>query len=188
LVATSIGGLMPSSLYFFFGGKDWKVYYIVPLITPILAFICSLFLPESPIYLYEKCKFHELRENIKTMARVNKVEMDEKYKIDAELNTFKMGFARSRLDYYASQKHTINIGMIRKDTMALHGKYSTWKSLRDKRTLLNLLIVVTLFSIMSFNYYMISLYIKYIGGNIFCELYPCLYLRSNCMFNSRGDV
>lgn len=47
------------------------------------------------------------------------------------------------------------------------GEYSVWKALRNKTTFINFVAVLICFGVVSFNYYMIGFYMKYVGGNIF---------------------
>ena len=42
------------TLYFYFGGKNWKVAVFPSIIFSIISFILSCFIPESPSYLHAK--------------------------------------------------------------------------------------------------------------------------------------
>ena len=48
--------------------------YILTLVIPVISFILSLFLPESPRYLFSKKKYVEFDKTMKHIARFNKVQ------------------------------------------------------------------------------------------------------------------
>ena len=68
--------IMTQWIYYMSGGKEWKTILIVPLVITPISFIVSLFILESPRYLHAKRKFKELRQNIKTIAKINGVKID----------------------------------------------------------------------------------------------------------------
>mmetsp|Transcript_20357 Transcript_20357/g.18025 ORF Transcript_20357/g.18025 Transcript_20357/m.18025 type:complete len:121 (+) Transcript_20357:924-1286(+) len=49
-------------------------------------------------------------------------------------------------------------------------EFSVLRDLKKPVTLINLIVVVICFSVVSFNYYMIGFYMKYVGGNIFINI------------------
>ena len=53
------------------------------------------------------------------------------------------------------------------DVEEIGEKYSVLKELKNTTTVVNLVAVIICFSVISFNYYLISFYLKYVGGNIF---------------------
>ena len=46
-------------------------------------------------------------------------------------------------------------------------EFSVITALKDSTILINLIVALVCFSLVSFNYFMISFYLKYVGGNIF---------------------
>ena len=66
--------LIIAPLYFYLGGKNWKDLYILALVIPVISFILSLFLPESPRYLFSRKKYVEFDKTMKHIARFNKVQ------------------------------------------------------------------------------------------------------------------
>mmetsp|Transcript_20356 Transcript_20356/g.18023 ORF Transcript_20356/g.18023 Transcript_20356/m.18023 type:complete len:154 (+) Transcript_20356:978-1439(+) len=49
-------------------------------------------------------------------------------------------------------------------------EFSVLRELKKPVTLINLIVVIICFSVVSFNYYMIGFYMKYVGGNIFINI------------------
>lgn len=49
-------------------------------------------------------------------------------------------------------------------------QFSIWRELKNRATVVNLAISVACFSMASFNFYMISFYMKYVGGNIYVNV------------------
>ena len=165
-----------SSPYFFFGGKNWKIPLIPSLIIPIIAFVSSFFLPESPRYLYAKRDWKGLRKVIKTIARINGVNMDHDYLIDQELKeTLKSSKnkQKTQLEQHDTVSSLVNTNQ--------KEEYSVLKALKESKTVINLLVAISLFSFISFNYYLIDFYLKYIGGNIFVNTF--ISLISECVGN-----
>lgn len=80
LIDHYIGVLLPS-IYFRFIGKDYKVIFTWAVVAAPLSFILSMFLPESPRYLYEKRKIDNLREEFDKIAKFNRVAAPHKYEI-----------------------------------------------------------------------------------------------------------
>ena len=133
-----------TSLYFYFGGKNWRDIYFVTIILPIITFAMSFLLPESPRYLYSKNKYNELDDTMKYIARINGV------------------------DYRISSKEEIlkNLDSSHNDVPE-ENEYSILDDLRKPRNIANLLIMMLGLSIVSSCDYMLMAYIKYLGGNIF---------------------
>ena len=80
--------LIPSiipTLYFYFGGKDWKIPMIPSMIFSTISFVLSIFIPESPRYLYAKKNWKGFRKVIKTIAEINQTKMKHDYEIDEEV-------------------------------------------------------------------------------------------------------
>lgn len=65
----------------------------------------------------------------------------------------------------------IEIADLSKDNLTVEdnemGEFSVFRELKNKLTLINFIVTIICFVVVSFNYYMISFYMKYVGGNIF---------------------
>ena len=59
------------SLFYKFISNDWKyiTYFIIPMST--LITIASLFVPESPLFLYEKGEYEKARKLIWNISKIN---------------------------------------------------------------------------------------------------------------------
>ena len=86
-----------TSLYFYFGGKNWRDIYFVTIILPIITFAMSFLLPESPRYLYSKNKYNELDDTMKYIARINGVD----YRISSKEEILK------NLTYYSHKLYLL---------------------------------------------------------------------------------
>lgn len=124
-----------SSLYFYFGGIYWKVPFFPALLFPFIGLIFLWFLPESPRYLYERKMFTRLREVIKQYARVNGSNMDHDYKIDEEVKANQQLNKIQESSSCQDEKSSTDISQQVE-------QYSIMKSLKDGRTLPNLIIVM----------------------------------------------
>ncbi|CAI2367215.1 unnamed protein product [Moneuplotes crassus] len=80
LIDHYIGVLLPA-IYFRFIGKDYKVIFSCAVFAAPLSFILSMFLPESPRYLYEKRKIDQLRKEFEKIAEFNRVRIPSKYEL-----------------------------------------------------------------------------------------------------------
>lgn len=78
-------GILPVAIYFYVGGMYWEQIFIPSLILPFISTFASFFLVESPRYLFAREMYPELRKNIATFAKVNKVRMSENYIIEGEV-------------------------------------------------------------------------------------------------------
>lgn len=72
------------ALYFYFGGIQWTTIFMPSLVFPFFSFGLSFLIPESPRYLNARKMFNELRANLKTISRVNGVDMGDSYLIEDE--------------------------------------------------------------------------------------------------------
>lgn len=75
--AESLLASIPVTLFLWFGGQDMQHILIVGLVFSVLSVVLTLFVPESPKYLYERGKYDELRENLAYIARFNGKSMGE---------------------------------------------------------------------------------------------------------------
>lgn len=176
-----------SSVYYFFGGIHWRVPLFPALIFPFIGLIFLWFLPESPRYLYARKKFTELREVILTYAKVNGSTMTHDYLIDEEV---KQNQSSSKFYSKLGQDlQFINIDASQLKALTLHSKskgnesikeeeYSVMKALKNRQTLQNLIALLICFSVVSFNYYMVGFYLKYVGGDIFINSLSASYSES----------
>ena len=142
------------TLYFYLGGKYWKHIYFPALIFPVIAFAMSFFIPESPRYLYTKKKYKSLNNTLKCISRVNGV----KYQLDSQIVT------TNEANLNLEEKEGAISSLEEKDEVS---EYSIWNDLKKPAIVINLLITMWCFSSVSFDHYMLTYYIKYIGGNIF---------------------
>ena len=125
LAADGAVPLIVISLYFFLGGKQWKQIYFVTMIFPVLAFLISFFVPESPRYLYAKKKFRELNKTLKYISRVNGVKLDLDNDVRALLNQ--------------SLKSDVSVVTIEKMDQK---EYTVFNDLKNSKTLINFLITI----------------------------------------------
>jgi len=62
--------LLQQALYFT-DNKNWKPFHDLVLLTTALGLVLSLFLPESPQYLYDQKRFDECRESLSFIEKIN---------------------------------------------------------------------------------------------------------------------
>ncbi|CAI2364771.1 unnamed protein product [Moneuplotes crassus] len=178
--------VIPATIFLMAGGKQLQHFYIAGLVMSVLSFFLTLMVPESPKYLLEKGKYGELRKNLAFMARFNGVSMGE-YQIEGEIipsdsqrsseenskneDIYNEGQSEFSNRNYDNSRTKMN-NSENNDKEPLLGEtpekeFSVWQELKDKRTLLNLICVIVIFCVVSFNFYMISFYLKYVEGNIY---------------------
>ena len=147
------------TLYFYFGGKYWKMAYGPWLVATVISlFICFL-VPESPRYLYSKKDWPRLYQNLNTIASFNGVDMFRQAK-NFNTNTHSKQLLSSEEDETAESDFKTQ-------------EYSVLAALRNRKTFVNLVAVIIWFSVVSFNFYIIGFYLKYIGGNIYINTLVC---------------
>lgn len=61
----------------------------------------------------------------------------------------------------------VEVPVVDEDSENEDGEYSVLKALKNPTTFINFWAVIVCFCVISFNYYMVSFYLKYAGGNIF---------------------
>lgn len=107
----------------------------------------SAMIPESPRYLFAKKDSEQLTETLTYISKVNNVE-------DSSENDI---------------RRIVNISLKQNETNENvdDKKYSVFEDLKHPKTLINFLIAILVFVVVSFNYYMLGFYIKYVGGNIY---------------------
>lgn len=105
---------------------------------------------ESPRYLFARKKFKELGDVINRIAMVN----GSKYRFDA-----------SELALFTQILNPDSEDKIKE--LEKEKEYSVFQDLKNPKVLTNFLIIICCFSVTSFDHYMLTFYLKYIGGNIF---------------------
>ena len=63
------------SLYFYFGGKSWKIDFAPSLVLTFLSIFLCFLIPESPRYLYSKKDWSGLQQNLNTIATFNGIDI-----------------------------------------------------------------------------------------------------------------
>lgn len=125
-----------------------------------------MFIPESPRYLYSMKRWKELHTSLSFIAKVNG-KNSEFQKTNAEPDVDKpIQFTKSERIETKSQESQ-DFDEISQSNGKEVEEFSIMTALKEKRTLVNLITIICLFSFVSFSYYMIAFYLKYIGGNIF---------------------
>lgn len=181
---------LSASLYFMFGDKQWRTFYIFPCAMSALVFPLIFLLPESPKYLFAKGQFETLRKVMKRFARYNGKQLDDnEYDIEGEEETASPSShsgevplpensseERSSNDNNSNSNANGDLPMqIKGDTGASPSKtekkkVTVWSELKNCRTVVNLMIGATIFAASNFNHNMLSYYLKYAGGNIFINV------------------
>jgi Na+/melibiose symporter-like transporter len=105
-----------------------------------------MYLVESPKLLYEKGEFTRLRRIIGKISRINGTTLPEKYQIKAEVEFIAESSTESEAQIYVP---------------------GVCEMLKHRIILTNFIICVLQFMIVSFCYYLLNFYVKYVGGNIF---------------------
>jgi len=141
--------------------------------------VLTFIIPESPRYLYAKKKFNALRKTLQTFSQINGVEMGH-YKIDEEIDLNARRSQRGSKEAAALMEENPN------DIVEPEEQFSVLKQLKDKTTLINLWVILLCFCSVSFNYYMIAFYLKYVGGNIFINSISSV--TSECIGNFAASI
>ena len=139
LIMQSLIGLTLSPAYFFFGGKNWKIPLMPPLVFSVLAFVSSLFIPESPRYLYAKKDWIQLRKVIKAIAKFNGTKMNQYYFIGEDMSANSRD-SKTGLRTAIEQHETVSsldIGKQKKE------EFSVLSALKDPKILINFIICVS---------------------------------------------
>lgn len=86
---------IPTSLSLLFGVKN--IWYVVAAgpVFGTLSVILTLFIPESPKYLFEKRMFPELRKTMGSIAKFNRVKMGH-YTIEGEVSKNNSGISNGK--------------------------------------------------------------------------------------------
>ena len=74
------------SLYFKFVNNEWKYVTYVIIVIVSVATIAAMFVPESPLFLYEKEEYDRARAIINSIARINGSSLkNENWRFDKEV-------------------------------------------------------------------------------------------------------
>ena len=118
------------SLYFYFGGKSWKIGFAPSLVLTFLSIFLCFLIPESPRYLYSKKDWSGLQQNLNTIATFNGID------------TF-----RHREDYSLNKQEKRLLTSEDDTTFANSNRnpqeYSVLAALRDRNTFVNLVVIST---------------------------------------------
>ena len=130
----------------------------------IAGSIASFFVPESPRYLYSKKDWPKLYQTLTTFAKWNGVQAFGNTKAKKLISSDNSEFLADKQELMIHSEDT------RHQTESGKVEYSVLNTLRDRRVLTNFVSIIILFSLMSFNFYLLGFYIKYIGGNIYINM------------------
>ncbi|CAI2363436.1 unnamed protein product [Moneuplotes crassus] len=179
--------LIPATIFLMAGGKQLQHFFIVGCVVAVLSFFLVLLVPESPKFLFEKKRYSELRKNLAYMAKFNGVSMGE-YQIEGE--TPPSGFRENSEENGQTEQKLYRVDLINRSDLTSESQieaienienrplleketrkdFSVRQELKNKRTLMNLICVIVIFCVGSFNYYMVGFYIKYVGDNIYINI------------------
>ena len=124
-----------SSIYFYSGGKNWKIPLMPAMIFPLISFMISFFIPESPRYLYAKKNWKELRKVIKTIARINGTKMNHDYAIEGEIKS-QLRKSKTELRTAVEQYETVSSLKITRR----NDEFSVLSALKDTQILVNFIV------------------------------------------------
>ena len=130
----------------------------------IAGSIASFFVPESPRYLYSKKDWPKLYQTLTTFAKWNGVKAFGNTKAKKLISSDKSELLADKQELMVHSEDTRHEGESEK------AEYSVLNALRDRRVLINFISVIILFSLVSFNFYLLGFYIKYIGGSIYINM------------------
>lgn len=119
---------LSASLYFMFGDKQWRTFYIFPCAMSALVFPLIFLLPESPKYLYAKGQFERLRKVMKRFARYNGKQLDDnEYEIEGEETSrdYSFGSGEVPLPENSSEERSSNDNTNGNGEVAMNKKVST---------------------------------------------------------------
>lgn len=169
---TDIIALIPSSVYFGWIGREWKHFYIITLVISWITCPFVFFLPETPRFLYEKGRYHELRAVIKRIAKFNNSNMNHDYSIDraVERATSIRNSGSECLNYPAKPVDIRKSTDEMVESVLKEAEFSIWGTLKRPIIYINLTICSIIFVVSTFNYYMINFYLKYAGGDLYVNV------------------
>lgn len=138
--------LVWTSIYFVYV-PFWKPFYIFATIMHLVVIGALLFIPESPIVLYENDRFKEARDVFRYMAKANGVkDYNPDFKFDKEVNSEKKG-TESPLNKTGNETENLP---------PAEEKVSFRDLLKNRTYLINLILMTVLWTVSSFDYYIIN--------------------------------
>jgi len=166
--------VLPVSIYFYFGGANWSNIFFPVLIIPVFGFLLSFSISESPRFLIAKWRFDEAREVIQMYATVNGIKIDHEYLIEGESNGRQSENTIGNIFLiflnFINTWHNWDLDQ-NEDLLQTKGsknkEFSLIEVLKEPANMINLIVVIMCFVFVSFNYYMVNFFMKYVGGNIF---------------------
>ena len=179
--------LIFTAVYFKFIDKDWKFLYYIFGAIAILAALATHLLPESPKFLHENNKYTQARQVINLMARINwsstltqndwifdKEDQESDWDSDkivilpTQDEGIENGLNRNINDSESNNEISTNPEPLKKNISIVKQNQPSLKSMvKDPRVLINLLIVMLLWTSTLFNNYLLNFSIKSIGGNVY---------------------
>lgn len=167
-----------TAFYFKFISQDWRYIYYVYTLLAVIATILTLFLPESPHYLYEKEKYSECRLVVNKMAKMNSgsrlvpgcwvfdKESPEK-PLPAGVNFSQIGSEIRGTCTSAGQDST-PVERSSEVELQVNDKESPWKIMKRNPVIaVNLMIIMFSWVATSFNNYLLSFSIRNFGGDLY---------------------
>ena len=172
------------SIYFMFISKNYIYFFYGAIAGTVIMTICSFFVPESPIFLYEKGKWEQARNLINRMARMNGSKLaNDQWVLDKEeiLGYAPMGNQEMMIavDTKNSNDNTRirnTLKPIGKGGLALATSGDLSPPTPDNpiqmmrqypQIFLNMIVLTTWWISISFNKYLIAFNLKHLPGNIF---------------------
>ncbi|CAI2361450.1 unnamed protein product [Moneuplotes crassus] len=163
--------IIPTSVYLWIGYKNIQTALIVCLFLSVISAILTLYLPESPKFLYEKKRYKELRKTLSQICEINGTKLKSNFLIKGEQEHYeaytKNSSKKLLKGYSSSTQEPLLEGTQSKIQIGNGPEYSVFQELQNPVTIINLIAVIICFSVVSFNFYMLSFYLKYVGGNIY---------------------
>lgn len=173
------------SIYFFQITKDYIYFYYFALVSIVLMTVASFFVPESPVFLYEKGLCEQARMLINRMSKMNGATLhEENWVLDKEeilgyapagapelMVTQGQGSGGETEERIRKTLKPIGKGAL---TFATSGDLSPPSTenpfalmKEHPQIFVNMIILTTCWISISFNKYLISFHLKHIKGNIF---------------------
>ena len=123
------------SLYFYYGGKNWKYGFGVSAIALIISFFMTFCMPESPKYLYSKRDWSKLHQTMISISRINGTNAFQTQKAIEHDNTINdsqnIDDQNIRTEEYTNENEDV------KDE-----EYSVLNALKERKVFINLVAVV----------------------------------------------
>ncbi|CDW82353.1 solute carrier family member 5 [Stylonychia lemnae] len=151
------------SLYFRFISNDWFWFQLYGVIATGVSTAACFIIPESPKFYVSYKKYQQAKDGIAFIAKFNRSYfVHQNYKFEAEV----ADLMKSQTQIQQTQVD-MNLTAMKQtqEDEALSG--SIKELLRNRRHFINLLIVLLLWIVSSFDYFLINFQLKYIEGDIY---------------------